>query len=388
MNILSRTFEQLAKFEILMRKDLKDGFITVNYLINENECKILDHNKIQKYLTQNKIHNNLLLREILVKCKSIINLWNIEFLPLKDRCLKEPFIYSNEDKGRHLSTTSDFYTLIACKDKLKSINSKTFFLKYYNYNQYQTAEIAQKCALIENWITAFEPSLSHSEIGKTNSNRELLVKYSQKPSSNDVKQRVFDNLGGFFFFQIHYKTNNGKEKNNDSVITTENWSERKDIFYSQRMETYNKNYTTIEKINLELEALEKLTINKTEYNVLKNRYKDFLLNKLQQPQQNETGSTDEIKENEYIEIFKNNIGYTIFLELHFIYKNKTNKQANYSFLFYALQSEYLVCNGTKFIKFLSKRDIHIDKIDSRQSGSNKKLDLFNSIKSKYQKKHE
>jgi hypothetical protein len=44
------------------------------------------------------------------------------------------------------------------------------------------------------------------------------------------------------------------------------------------METYPESYTESEKIKLELEDLEKLTINKTDYKILKERYKKYLNN--------------------------------------------------------------------------------------------------------------
>jgi hypothetical protein len=117
--------------------------------------------------------------------------------------------------------------------------------------------------------------------------------------------------------------------------------------------------------------------------ILKNE-KD-LINTTKQPQQKETKNPDEVKENKYLEIFRNDLGYSIFLGLHNIYKLKPKKQANYSFLFYALGKGYLVCSGSGFITFLAKLNIHIDKIDSRQSGTNNKRDLFNSIQDKFLK---
>lgn len=104
---------------------------------------------------------------------------------------------------------------------------------------------------------------------------------------------------------------------------------------------------------------------------------------IKEPQPKETNKPDEVNENKHIEIFKNDSGYNIFLELHNIYKNKHNQQANYSFLFYALKKDYLVCSGASFINFLSKLNVHIDKIDSRQSGTNSKTELYNSIQKKY-----
>jgi hypothetical protein len=140
-------------------------------------------------------------------------------------------------------------------------------------------------------------------------------------------------------------------------------------------------------INAELKRFEELDVNKLllAENKQFQYYKNFLLNKLEKPQPKEIDKLDEVKENKYLEIFKNDLGYSIFLELHNIYKLKPKQQAYYSFLFYALDKDYLVCSGSDFITFLSKLNIHIDKIDSRQSGTNNKRDLFNSIQDKFLK---
>ena len=181
-----------------------------------------------------------------------------------------------------------------------------------------------------------------------------------------IQNRVFKKIADFNFFKIDInpkkvnildvfkdmltadeikKLDNKSIRigNNDSV-TTDNWSKLKDIFFSQRMETYNSSYTLNEKIKLELETLEKLPIIKTDYKILKERYQKYLTNV--KPQQKETKNPDEVKENKFKD---------------------------------------LVCSGSDFITFLSKLNIHIDKIDSRQSGTNNKRDLFNSIQDKFLK---
>ena len=221
-----------------------------------------------------------------------------------------------------------------------------------------------------------------------------------------IQNRVFKKIADFNFFKIDINPKKVNildvfkdmltadeikklDKNkvvrigNNDIVTTDNWSKLKDIFFSQRMETYNSSYTLNEKIKLELETLEKLPIIKTDYKILKERYQKYLTNV--KPQPKEIDKPDEVKENKYLEIFKNDLGYSIFLGLHNIYKLKPKKQANYSFLFYALGKDYLVCSGSDFITFLSKLNIHIDKIDSRQSGTNNKRDLFNSIQDKFLK---
>ena len=221
-----------------------------------------------------------------------------------------------------------------------------------------------------------------------------------------IQNRVFKKIADFNFFKIDINPKKVNildvfkdmltadeikklDKNkvvrigNNDIVTTDNWSKLKDIFFSQRMETYNSSYTLNEKIKLELETLEKLPIIKTDYKILKERYQKYLTNV--KPQPKEIDKPDEVKENKYLEIFKNDLGYSIFLELHNIYKLKPKQQAYYSFLFYALDKDYLVCSGSDFITFLSKLNIHIDKIDSRQSGTNNKRDLFNSIQDKFLK---
>lgn len=110
---------------------------------------------------------------------------------------------------------------------------------------------------------------------------------------------------------------------------------------------------------------------------------DVLINDFENKGVNENS----LDENINITIFKNDLGQTLFNQLHKIYKNEEkNYLANYSFLFYALQKNYLVCSGTKFVNHLSTLDINIHKIDTRQSGTNTKTRLFNSIELPYLKK--
>lgn len=101
-----------------------------------------------------------------------------------------------------------------------------------------------------------------------------------------------------------------------------------------------------------------------------------------QPQQNQT---DEVLKNEFDKIFKNDIGFTIFNKMFELYKVETKHLANFSFLFYAMEKDFLVCSQADYILFLrdEKFNIDIEKIDSRQSGTNKKSKLYNVIKEKY-----
>lgn len=98
---------------------------------------------------------------------------------------------------------------------------------------------------------------------------------------------------------------------------------------------------------------------------------------------------DAILKNEFDKIFKNDIGFIIFSKMFELYKPENTHLANFSFLFYAMEKDFLVCSQTEFVKFLEndKYNVNIEKIDSRQSGTNKKSKLYNSIKETLQKKH-
>ena len=93
-----------------------------------------------------------------------------------------------------------------------------------------------------------------------------------------------------------------------------------------------------------------------------------------------------LTKNKYIKVFKNDLGFNLFNEMFKCYKDEGKDNANFGFLFYAMEAEFLVCNQTEFIDFVGNEDykISISKIDSRQSGSNKKLKLYNSIKLSFQ----
>lgn len=113
-----------------------------------------------------------------------------------------------------------------------------------------------------------------------------------------------------------------------------------------------------------------------------------------QPQQPEAVKPDEVLKNEFKMIFKNDIGFTIFTKMFELYKDEIKYHlANFSFLFHAMEKDFLVCSQAKFKEFLreEKYNIEIEKIDNRQwfldMDENKKSKLYNSIKESLQKKH-
>lgn len=111
---------------------------------------------------------------------------------------------------------------------------------------------------------------------------------------NKAVRKITELLANTNFFQIWVFADyeiNGKvvkdyeQKNNDSFLTPENWEQHKETFFTQRMATYKDSYTLAEKLKLEVLRLEKLPINKTDYQILKDRYKSYLEQKQGLPTQ-------------------------------------------------------------------------------------------------------
>ena len=193
-----------------------------------------------------------------------------------------------------------------------------------------------------------------------------------------IRNRILNKTADFSFFQVYIDTKTSniiddfkdvltsdeikkldknkvvKIKNNDSIITIDNWSKLKDVFFSQRMETYNSSYTLNEKIKLELEILEKLPINKTDYKILKERYQKYLTNL--KPQQQKNNEPDEVKKELHNNIFKDNSIY--LFEKYFDNKSMTfQSRTDFRFLFEQMKKDNLIHDTVtlgQYIKFIGK----------------------------------
>lgn len=216
-------------------------------------------------------------------------LWNYNILEISE--LKENFSTNDipeilKNKTKYLEfrkkTNCDYFQTFFFSDLDKILKVLFDFFKESNENEFKAFEV--KKIEVNDISEAVE--LFHK------GHNTFLI-----PASNtNLKQRLSKSLSDINFFQIFFEINNNKEYNNDSFIKPENWDNLKDIFYSQRMEKYNSSFTQIEKIKLELEDLENLNINETDYKVLKERYKDFLnillLKLLEKTDLNNTSTTD------------------------------------------------------------------------------------------------
>jgi hypothetical protein len=100
-----------------------------------------------------------------------------------------------------------------------------------------------------------------------------------------------------------------EQKNNDSFLTPKNWEQHKETFFTQRMATYSDSYTLAEKMKLEVSRLEKLPINKTDYKILKDRYKTHLEQKQALPPQQKETITEQPN---FTNNFDNNTAAEIF----------------------------------------------------------------------------
>jgi hypothetical protein len=206
---------------------------------------------------------------------------------------------------------------------------------------------------------------------------------------------VYKKLKDLNFFQIEviediefegkiYK--NIKQRNNNSIITTDNWNELKDVFFTQRMESYKPSYSIIEKINLELETIENLTIDKTDYKILKDRYKSFLLDKQQPLQQNESIKTDEVKKELHYNIFTDNAFYVwqrLFESFNITGTQRTDLRFMYEIMKYngQIHKSVTVKNITDWIN--ETYNFSIDKLQYtsiKDKSNENRMTIYNLIK--------
>jgi hypothetical protein len=119
--------------------------------------------------------------------------------------------------------------------------------------------------------------------------------------------RLLDNVRSSHFFQIEVIADlnvegkvhhNVKQRNGDSIVTTENWEAKKKVFLEQRLDSYPKSYTTGEKKDLELEYIETMNINIIDHKILRTRYKIYLQDEINSQQETTLQKGDESLKNE------------------------------------------------------------------------------------------
>ena len=226
----------------------------------------------------------------------------------------------------------------------------------------------------------------------------------------NIQNRILKKIADFSFFQVYIDTKTSNRiddfkdvltadeikkldknkviriKNNDSIVTVDNWSEIKDIFFSQRMETYNSSYTPNEKIKLELETLEKLPINKTDYKILKERYQKYLTNI--EPQQQKNNEPDEVKKELHNNIFKGN-AFEIWQSMFDKFKITESKRTDIDFMFEVMKYNNLIYDNIKYVDIQNwinnVYEISFDKIkftNHKAKSNDKRLIIYNDIISK------
>jgi hypothetical protein len=255
-----REFKKAQKENFYEADEFFNGCLdVVNFLKQDLKNKVLDRKK------------ELLMGLEIAKNKTI---------PIKDLQGK-----SVEQKRKE--------TIEYCKKELESETAYSIGDMSFTVNLIHISNGRYTGSLYNTDIENIELGIRKAMLRAYEENYEGL-KAKRANAVTDIKKRILDRTADWRFFQIEviadieidgktYK--NRKQRNNDSVLTPHNWEQHEDTFFKQRMETYPESYTESEKINLELEDLEKLLINETHYQILKDRYRAYLEQKKALPLQ-------------------------------------------------------------------------------------------------------
>lgn len=179
---------------------------------------------------------------------------------------------------------------------------------------------------------------------------------------------------------------NVKQRNNDSFLTPDNWHDKKDIFFKQRLETYKDSYTLTQKINLEIEDLDNLPTSETDYKILVDNYKNYLLTKLQKPEQTEIKKPDTVEKELYPEIFKSN-AFEIWQSMFNHFKiTQSSYSTDIDFMFEILKYNNLIHDNIRLIdikNWINKTyEISFEKIrytNPKSTANKTRLAIYNEI---------
>ena len=132
------------------------------------------------------------------------------------------------------------------------------------------------------------------------------------------------------FFHIDIITENVLIKNDESQIKPNNWDEKKELFFSQRMESYNKSYKLNEIIDLEVN---RVSVMKTktfdiEQRIICDRY--LMLLEKQKEKYSEKQQVETIKEQEHP--FCSNENFELFKYFDEWFKASSEK-SKYTYIF-------------------------------------------------------
>lgn len=172
-NTISVLNYQLGKIENLIKADLKNDTIVYNYFINENSEKLLDLNSLIDFLSQTEINKTLFLETIVKKCKRIIDYWNNDLPGLKEK--EAYYSYYNESTGVFINSQSEFHCIVLKPYEWQFFYTESefnYFFDNYDYKSYTIEQIANRCSIIANWITANYPETIPEEQASTPPNNE------------------------------------------------------------------------------------------------------------------------------------------------------------------------------------------------------------------------
>lgn len=129
----------------------ESGKFVYNYYINDDEIPFLNTDWLKEYLTSSKVENNILFREIALKSKKIVELWNN---------------ITNDDIDENQKL------LYLCVKSKRLYITKSF--EPFTHQFYSVKSIADKCALIVNIITAFFPNILDDNNNSESQEPEIL----------------------------------------------------------------------------------------------------------------------------------------------------------------------------------------------------------------------
>ena len=193
MSILTDLDFQIAGFRYYLETDEAKDELIYFYFISEREGKLLDVNKLQTYLSKNKIKNLALLKNISENSENIFDLWNNDLSKNLDKIkkLEKPFYYQfkNEDFETSANMKDDFRVLVILENSdwkpYTNYNGKKYILENFRTIKLSLQKIIVIIREIHSVINQYYPDISEP------------IKEPQKPEAikpDDVKKELHNHI--------------------------------------------------------------------------------------------------------------------------------------------------------------------------------------------------
>lgn len=170
MDIIGILNYQTAKLLQLLKSDSEFDQVRYNFMISEIDCKFLDKDALQSFITTNEAKNLAFIRQVLRNLQNIFDLIDKAMENNNFRKIENGFNARKNDGSGFINSKLDFHAISVGNNiwiEHDGIEDKKTFYENENCYNLSLSDLAKRCSLFINWLSASYPELSESAKSKS-----------------------------------------------------------------------------------------------------------------------------------------------------------------------------------------------------------------------------